>query len=122
MGELADNGGPTWTHAFGALSPAVEAGDPSIAATTDQRNGPRALDGDLDGTARADVGACEYLAGFFVDSIIDSPDNVLGDGIAEDASGNRTLRAAVMEANALAGDDVIVLAAGVYALALAGRR
>ena len=43
-----------------------------------------------------------------------------GDGIAADADGNTSLRAAVMEANALAGDDTIYLPAGTYTRTLGG--
>jgi RTX calcium-binding nonapeptide repeat (4 copies) len=40
LGPLADNGGPTLTHALASGSPAVNAGGPSCAAT-DQRGAPR---------------------------------------------------------------------------------
>ena len=41
-----------------------------------------------------------------------------GDGLAEDASGNTSIRAAIMEANALAGADEIILGSGTYSLTL----
>ena len=47
------------------------------------------------------------LATFTVDSILDSVDANPGDGIADDGLGNTTLRAAMMEANALVGTDTI---------------
>ena len=44
----------------------------------------------------------------------------MGDGAAEDAEGNTSLRAAVMEANALGGKAEITLAAGEYKLTRSG--
>jgi len=52
LGTLADNGGGTWTHALGANSPAIDAGDPASCPATDQRGAPR---DDL----RCDIGAYE---------------------------------------------------------------
>src|SRR4051812_16548610 len=61
------------------------------------------------------------LATFHVDSTLDLRDDNLGDGIAraiDPVTGLSvtTLRAAVNEANALAGPDVIILPAGAYRL------
>ncbi|GAB4523962.1 MAG: hypothetical protein Kow0047_33850 [Anaerolineae bacterium] len=50
----------------------------------------------------------------------DTADLVPGDGTCRDASGACSLRAAVQEANATPGLDVIKLPAGTYALTLAG--
>src|SRR5262245_49409250 len=73
------------------------------------------------------VGAVVWIApvranaAFTVNSTIDAIDTAPGDGAcASTASGDCTLRAAVMEANALAGDDVINLPAGIYTLTLTG--
>ena len=44
---------------------------------------------------------------FVVNSILDTPDANPGDGFAEDADGNVTLRAAIEEANALSGTPTI---------------
>jgi len=60
------------------------------------------------------------LSVFTVNSFDDTVDANLGDGIAEDIAGNTSLRAAIMEANACAGDDTIKLAAGTYTLSIAG--
>lgn len=57
---------------------------------------------------------------FFVDSSADSVDAVPGDGVCATGGGVCTLRAAIMEANALAGDDRIDVPAGVFMLSLAG--
>jgi CSLREA domain-containing protein len=63
LGPLADNGGPTLTHALLAGSPAIDAGLPRGRATqnVDQRGTPRPL-----GVA-TDIGAYEY--GFDPDSL-----------------------------------------------------
>jgi CSLREA domain-containing protein len=55
---LADNGGPTLTHALHPLSPAIDAGNPSCTGT-DQRGIPRPLDGGS-GSSVCDIGALEY--------------------------------------------------------------
>ena len=60
------------------------------------------------------------LSTFVVNSFDDTVDDNPGDGVAEDGSGNTTLRAAVMEANALASDDRIELPAGTYRLTIVG--
>ena len=59
------------------------------------------------------------LAIFVVDTTIDTVDVNLGDGVAADIDGMTSLRAAVMEANALTGDDTINLPDGTYVLTLA---
>lgn len=54
-----------------------------------------------------------YAAGFTVNSTGDAPDANLGDGVCETATlGECTLRAAIEQANALAGEDVIGFALG----------
>jgi len=54
-----DNGGGTQTFGFAAASPAVDAGDPSLANTTDQRRARRNTDGNSNGVAGVDIGAYE---------------------------------------------------------------
>jgi len=56
---LADNGGPTQTHALDSGSPAVDAGDDANCQATDQRGFGRPADGDGDSTAKCDIGAYE---------------------------------------------------------------
>gem|GEM_PF-4575010 len=46
-------------------------------------------------------------ATFVVNTLMDTPDILPGDGLCSDASGNCSLRAAITEANALAGTDQI---------------
>lgn len=48
----------------------------------------------------------------------DSTDNIPGDGDIRDVNGNRSLRAAINEANANVGNDIIELAPGTYTLSL----
>ena len=61
-----------------------------------------------------------YAANFTVNSTADAVDSNPGNGICADSSGNCTLRAAIMEANALAGADTITLPAGTYVLTIPG--
>jgi uncharacterized lipoprotein len=60
------------------------------------------------------------LAIFSVNTTADTIDANPGDGLAQDASGNTSLRAAIMEANASAGADTVSLATGTYILSRAG--
>lgn len=60
-------------------------------------------------------------AAFTVNSTADAVDATPGDGACDDGAGNCTLRAAIMEANALPGADTITLPAGTYILSISGR-
>lgn len=53
-----------------------------------------------------------------VDSAVDAVDAAPGDGACRTAAGTCTLRAAVMEANALAGPDLVLVPAGRYVLTI----
>ena len=59
---------------------------------------------------------------FIVDSTADAIDDNPGDGVCDDGTGSCTLRAAIMEANALAGPDTITLPPGVYQSTIATDR
>lgn len=60
------------------------------------------------------------LASFVPNSFLDEVDLTPGNGVVDTTSGNITLRAAIMEANALAGADTITLGAGTYEMGIAG--
>jgi len=60
LAPLADNGGPTRTHAVRPHSPAVDAGDESTCSSLDQRGVGRDHDGDGDGDPVCDIGAYEF--------------------------------------------------------------
>ncbi|MFO1477873.1 MAG: right-handed parallel beta-helix repeat-containing protein, partial [Verrucomicrobiota bacterium] len=67
LGPLQDNGGPTWTHALLAGSPALDNGKtnavPALASATDQRDLPRPVDNpylaNAAGGDGSDIGAYE---------------------------------------------------------------
>ena len=107
LGALANNGGPTQTHALQTGSPAINLGDPAIRGGFDQRGAgfPRVRGG------RADIGAFEVQ--------LDAPATekpsfivtTLADVVAND---NQTsLREAINYANARAGADTISFAPNV---------
>ena len=56
---------------------------------------------------------------FHVDSTSDAVDAVIGDGLCATATDECTLRAAIQEANAAPGADVVQIPAGTYRLAIA---
>jgi len=62
LGPLQANGGPTRTMLPGPGSPAIDAGPVEGYPVRDQRGANRPRDGDADGTALADIGACEAAA------------------------------------------------------------
>jgi hypothetical protein len=59
LGPLANNGGPTKTHALLAGSRAIDQGDNANLPYTDQRGFPRKKDGNRDGRVIVDIGAFE---------------------------------------------------------------
>lgn len=66
------------------------------------------------------VGAPAQGVRFAVDEKADGVDAAPGDGVCATATERCTLRAAIMEANALAGPSTIVLPAGTYMLKIGG--
>ncbi len=100
---LADNGGPTFTHALAAGSPAINAGDPAFDDTltpTDQRGLPRVLFG------RVDVGAYEFSSTAVpgMNLVVSTTEDVF-DG--DYTAGNLSLREAVEIANVAPGDNTV---------------
>jgi hypothetical protein len=110
LGPLANNGGPTQTHALLAVSTAIDAGNncvlnnscsPSLglSLTTDQRGAgfARSTDGNGDGTATVDIGAYE------VGIILVTNTNDSGPG---------SLRQAITDANVNADTNAIIFQPG----------
>ena len=62
LAPLTDNGGPTWTHAPLAGSPAIDAATASGCPERDQRGFARPVDGNGDGAPVCDIGAVEVGA------------------------------------------------------------
>src|SRR5687768_16131521 len=60
-----------------------------------------------------------HAATFVVNTTADTADAAPGNGACADAGGACSLRAAISEANALAGADIITLPAGTYTQSLA---
>jgi CSLREA domain-containing protein len=116
LGPLQDNGGPTFTHALIADSPAIDKGDNAksfaLQLFEDQRRAFRSVDGpDADNTATVDVGAFEFGT-FFVNTLLDLGDTTQpGDGRVDGDAGTPGdqvgLRGALHETNALAGRQFI---------------
>lgn len=70
LGPLANNGGPTQTHALQTGSPTIDAANPAAPGSgspaceaTDQRGETRPQDGDGNSEARCDIGAFEKAGG-----------------------------------------------------------
>lgn len=111
LGPLADNGGPTQTHALLAGSPAINAGDnvaiPS-GVTTDQRGDARIVNTTVDIGAfekAAESGAGGGSDAFTVTIAADEND-------ADFSAGDLSLREAIFLANANANSSTITFDAG----------
>ncbi|MFZ1426924.1 MAG: right-handed parallel beta-helix repeat-containing protein [Geminicoccaceae bacterium] len=101
---LAKNGGLTRTHALPPSSAAVDAASSGSCVPYDQRGVRRQGQG-----SACDIGAYEYQTqSFLVNSTDDRLDAVPGDGLCDTGFPSAcTLRAAIIEANALPGPDVV---------------
>ena len=124
LGELQDNGGPTYTHWLYQGSPAIDGGNPAGCVdqlgnplTIDQRGFTRPLDGDEDGTSVCDIGSYEA-----------NPDNIPPDPATSwyvSPNGNdsntctspaapcATINAAVIKSSS---GDTIYIASGTYSV------
>ncbi|MFO0789338.1 MAG: choice-of-anchor Q domain-containing protein [Pirellulales bacterium] len=115
LAPLAENAGPTLTHALRDGSPAIDAGDASAAAGVgtvpllDQRGSVfvRVAAGDGNGEPRIDIGAYERQRlpnlSLVVDSIVDENDH-------DYSTGDLSLREAIELANGSEGPDSISFA------------
>ena len=74
LAPLADNGGPTQTHALLPDSPAINAGNNTGAPASDQRGGQRV--GGVDSGSNVDIGAYEATSSYVVTNTQD--DNSIG--------------------------------------------
>ncbi|HMG74860.1 MAG TPA: LamG-like jellyroll fold domain-containing protein [Pyrinomonadaceae bacterium] len=110
LGPLADNGGPTQTHALLIGSPAIDKGDNcfvdntcsgGVLLTTDQRGSgfTRKADGNGDSSATVDIGAFEVQT-FVVNTTVDTDDVCTSD------PGGCSLREAINAANASGGGRI----------------
>ena len=114
---LAYSVGPTRVHAFPFSSPARDAGDGATCTGSDQRHVPR------NQGATCDIGAYELqLRRFLVNTTADAVDVAVGNRRCDTATPKKcSLRAAIMEANADKGPDLIRFSVdGRFALTLAG--
>lgn len=106
LGPLADNGGPTKTHALLAGSPAINSGDLSAVAGAngvplyDQRGEPygRVFNG------RIDIGAFEYQQASDLNLVVDT---LSDESDGNHSHGNLSLREAVQLANTYPSNDTI---------------
>jgi hypothetical protein len=106
LGPLADDGGPTFTHALLAGSPAINAGDLSAVAGVggvpefDQRGTPfgRVFNG------RIDIGAFEYQAASDLNLVVDT---LADESDGNYALGDLSLREAILLANTWPSTDTI---------------
>jgi CSLREA domain-containing protein len=114
LDRLADNGGPTMTHAPLDASPAVDAGDPSPTGSSEAACAPI----DQRGVARpqgssCDIGAYEAVQGGGALAVTKTQDS--NDGVCD---ADCSLREAITVANGRFGQDVITVPAGNYVLTL----
>lgn len=98
LGPLADNGGPTFTHALLAGSPAIKAGSNLLSLTTDQRGDgfPRSFGG------ATDIGAVEFQP-------VEPPPPPPAVSTFRTAVGSGSGQASVVKVYDTAGDQIFTL-------------
>ncbi|MBI3242468.1 MAG: CSLREA domain-containing protein [Chloroflexi bacterium] len=115
LGPLADNGGPTFTHALLTGSPAIDAGDPAgckdrFGATleTDQRGVSRPQDGDNDPPANCDIGAFELESSVQTGPVftVNTSDDHDGLCSVDDCTLREAINAANAHANGATPDEI----------------
>ncbi|MFC0356191.1 choice-of-anchor Q domain-containing protein [Pseudofulvimonas gallinarii] len=122
LGPLGDHGGFTRSHLPHAQ--AIDDGWAAGCLRTDQRGQPRAFDHDGDDDPGCDVGAVEMQSPqptFTVNTPDDSADILPGDGHCDEGRQRCSLRAAIHEANARPGVDIVALPPGIFVFGLAGQ-
>ncbi len=98
----------------GTTAAASYAAGSNVLILRDQRGVSRFLDAEIIGQRTIDIGAAEGIV-FVVNSTADLPDLTPGNGVVDTATvGAVSLRAAIMEANALGASATISLPAGNY--------
>jgi len=125
LSPLADNGGPTMTHALLAGSPAIDAGDPAIVFHPDEfdQRGPgfpRVVN------SRIDIGAYERQPVLGVNlvvvsnnlDVVNGDTSSIADLIADDGGDGISLREAILAANNTAGADTITFDASLSGQAI----
>ncbi len=95
-------------------------GDEAAVDATDATDEPATEEPATEDVASAPAAVFEPFAVLGVTTTADTADVAPGDGTCADADGACSLRAAVQEANALAGPDTISLDAATYALTVSG--
>src|SRR5690606_32889881 len=115
LGPLANNGGPTPTHALLAGSPAIDAGRNISGATHDQRGAPflRTIDDPNIANVNdaTDIGAFELQTVTSHTLVVDNP---IDENDGDTSVGDLSLREAVQLANSRPGIDTIMFSPTVF--------
>src|SRR5262249_31394922 len=120
LGALGHYGGPTRSISLLVGSPAIDAVSSQIRTNCqnmlDQRGHARGRPRVAPDLFLCDIGAFEWTEPFRVDTLADGADADPNDDVCKTAGNVCTLRAAIQQANATPGADVILLQAGSHTL------